>query len=81
MNIVILKPYEGFSGQTFLEETKCIILKENFDDVNFIDGRITISIENCDFKKLVIENSEETDFNVSTYISQVVLLKVYKSKP
>lgn len=69
MRIIEIKPYEKLESQRFQEEVKLVILKNNFDGQDFIDGRITYAISDCDFKKLIIENLEETDFNVSISLS------------
>jgi hypothetical protein len=69
MRIIEVKPYEKIDGESFPEDTKLVILKENFDNQDFIDGRIIFSISDCDFKKLVIENSEDIDFNISIAFS------------
>lgn len=69
MNIIEVKPYQKIENENFLEETTLLISKSNFENKEFIDGRITFSITDCFFKKLIIENYEETDFNISIAFS------------
>lgn len=69
MRVIELKPYEEIEGKSFTEEIKLVILKENFENQQFIDRTITYAIKDCDFKKLIIENSEEIDFNISIAFS------------
>lgn len=69
MRIIEVKPYQKIENKKFIEETTLLIKKSNFENQEFIDGKITFSIFDCDFKKLKIENFEETDFNVIIHFS------------
>jgi hypothetical protein len=62
MTVLQLQPYSILNGQRFLDDTKIVVKKKDFNGIQYKEGRITFSIINCDFRKLVIENNKEIDF-------------------
>lgn len=64
MDVVEIIPYQELKNRQFKEVT-LLILEKNFVDVDFIEGRITFAINDCDFGTLKIENPDKIDFEIS----------------
>ncbi|RDI14424.1 hypothetical protein [Flavobacterium sp. AG291] len=65
MQLLKPTPYNRIENQDYSELT-IKILKQVFTSVIFTDGQMTFSFSNCKFKKLIIENNEDIEFeNIS----------------
>jgi hypothetical protein len=56
-----IKAYEKIENRQF-DVCEITISEKYFKDVDFQSGRITFVFENCDFKKVIIKNTEAIDF-------------------
>lgn len=62
MNIQKLIPYESIESENFLVDTSLEITKEEFENIQYQDGKITFSFVGCKFKNLQIVNPELIEF-------------------
>jgi len=62
MKNLYLTPYTEHKNVNYNDEVIICIRKTDFDNVKFRDGTIPLSISNCNFKKVTIENTEEISF-------------------
>jgi hypothetical protein len=58
---IVIKPYVKIENRQF-DVCEITISEKDFKDVDYQSGRITFVFENCDFKKVIIKNSEAIDF-------------------
>ena len=58
-----MAPYAKIENEQFPQEVKFTFKKDNFKNLQFKDGTTTYAFFNCNFKKIVIENLEEIDFD------------------
>lgn len=63
MTTLKIKPYTSLENQKFLDNVIIEIDKESFENVDFVEGKITLPISNCDFKSIEIRNNENLDFD------------------
>lgn len=61
MTFLKLEPYKTIESKDFQEIT-FIISKEEFKDIEFQDGKITFTINECRFKSVKIENPDIIEF-------------------
>jgi uncharacterized protein YjbI with pentapeptide repeats len=78
-----IAPYAEFVGARMMtEDAIFVITRQLFEGVAFKDGKLTFSIINCDFTRIIIENPEEIPFgNISVgfidcYIEQIDVQKI-----
>jgi hypothetical protein len=62
MNNIDYIPYKTIENRSFSNETKLIITKEKFNNINFQEGKVTLSFEFCFFESLEIKNLDVFKF-------------------
>ncbi|WP_312078969.1 hypothetical protein [Chryseobacterium sp.] len=73
-----ISPYETIENRQFGIHEKIIIDDSIFDSIEFRDGKITFSFENCFFRTLYIENRTNIDFkDISILFSYCYIENIY----
>jgi hypothetical protein len=62
MTNLSLTPYVPHNNQSYNDEVTISIKNADFNNVNFVDGTITFSISECNFRKLTIKNLDVVQF-------------------
>lgn len=86
MTTLKIKPYTILENQKFLDKVIIEINKEDYEDVDFEDGKMTLFISNCDFKSIEIKNNESINFEDisicfnSCYIEHISITEIFSDK-
>jgi hypothetical protein len=62
MSMIVITPYSKIEDQSYPTDTLITISANSFAGIQFQDGKITFSIIDCRFRKVVLENLEAIEF-------------------
>lgn len=78
---VILTPYSSIQFQDFIFEKVFTITKKDFQNIQYQDGKIVFTFLGCKFNKIIIENTEQIEFqDISIQFVDCFIKEIYVSE-